>query len=99
MSQQLDSKTDCNKHDPFLGPFQYGGTASLYTGNLTGRNIASGKDLSGLGIWSWQKIRGQGKASLRIATFYRSVTPSQGVGPGSVYSQHLNHFNRTNRRI
>ena len=36
---------------------------------------------------------------MRIANFYRPVPPSQGVGPGSVYSQHLNYLNITNRRI
>ena len=49
MSQQLDSNTACNKYDPFLRPFKYGGTASLSTGNITGRKIALVKDLSGLG--------------------------------------------------
>ena len=37
--QQLDSITACNQQDPFLGPFQYGGTASISTGNTTGRKI------------------------------------------------------------
>ena len=76
MSQQLDSNRACNEHDPLLGPFQYGRTSSLSTGNLTERNIASGKDLSGLGRWIWQKFRGQGKASLRISTFYKPDPPS-----------------------
>ena len=99
MRQQLDSITACNKHDPFLGPFQYGGTASLSTGNLTGRKTASGKDPSGLGIWRWKIFTGQGKALLRIATLYRPVPPEQGTGPGSVYSQYLTYFNSTNRII
>ena len=99
MSQQVDSKTAFNKHDPFLGTFQYGGTASLYTGNLTGRKIAPGKDLYGLGRWSWKQFRGQGKASLRISTFYRPIPQAQVGVPGSVYSQHLTYFNSTNRRI
>ena len=92
MSQQLESNMACNTHDPFLGSFQYGGTASLSTGNLTGIKIAQGKDLSGLGRWSWQKSRGQGNASPRIATFYRPVPPAQGVVPGSVYLQHLTYW-------
>ena len=50
MSQKLDSDTACNKHDPLLVPFQYSGIASLSTGNLTGRKIDSGKDLSGIEI-------------------------------------------------
>ena len=53
MSQQVDLVTAYNKHGPFLDPFQYGGTASLYTRNPTGRKMASGKDPSGIGIWCW----------------------------------------------
>ena len=99
MSQQLYSITAYNKHDPFLGPFQYDGTASLSTGNITRRNTASGKDPSCLGRWRWEKFRGQGKASLRIETFYGPVPSAQGTGPGSVYSQYLIYFNSTNRII
>ena len=36
---------------------------------------------------------------MRIATFYRPVTSSQGRGPGSLYLQHLTYFNSTKRRI
>ena len=28
----------CNEHDPLLGLFQYGGTSSIFTSNLTGIN-------------------------------------------------------------
>ena len=97
MRQQLDLIAACNEHDPLLGPFQYGWTSSLTPGNLTGRKTESGKDPPVIGRWSWQKFRVQGKASLRIATFYRTVSPSQGTGLGSVYSQHLIYFNNTNR--
>ena len=45
ISQQLDSITACNQNDNFLGPFQYGGTASLSTGNLTGRKNPQGETL------------------------------------------------------
>ena len=99
MSHKLDSTTACNEHDSLLGPCQYGGTASISTGKIIGRNIASGKYPSNIERWSWQKYRGQRKASLRISTFYRPVLPYQGGGPGSVYSQHLTYFNNTNRRI
>ena len=51
MSHKLDSITSCNEHDTLLGPFQYGGIASLYNGKLTRRKKASGKDPSGLEIW------------------------------------------------
>ena len=99
MIQQLDSITTCNQHDPFLTPFKYGVTASLSTINLTGRKKSSGRDPSGLGIWSWKKFRVQGNVYLRIATFYRPVPQEKRGGLGSVYSQHLTFFNKKNRRI
>ena len=99
MSQQLDSIISFNQQAAFLGPFQYGGTTSLYIGNLTGRKTAPGRYFSGLGIWGWQTIMGRVNASLRIAIFYRPVPPDQGTSPGSVYSQHLNLFNSIRSRI
>ena len=93
MSQQIDLITACNQHDPFIGPFQYVGTASLSTGNPAGRKSSSGRDPYGLGRWSWQKFRGQGNAYLRIFILYRPFNPAQLAGPGSVYSQHLTFFN------
>ena len=98
MSQQLDSFKSCNQQDALIGPFQDGGRASLSTGNLIGRKTASGRYFSGLGRWSWQKIMGQGNASLRIAIFYRPFPPDQGDIPGSVYSRHLKLFNSISRR-
>ena len=99
MSQNLDSITACNQHEPFLGPFQYGGTASISTRNITGRKTFSGRDPSGIRRYISKKLRGQGNGSLRTATFYRTVSPEQGEGPGSIYSQHLTLFNTKNRRI
>ena len=99
MTQQLDTITACNEHDPLIGSFQYGGTASLYTGNLTARKTASGREPSGLVICIWKEFRGKGNSSLRIATFYRPVAPAQGGGSGSFYSQHLKFFNYISRRV
>ena len=49
MRQNLDTTTSCNEHNPFLGSFQYGGTASLSTGNLISRNAGLGRYTYGLG--------------------------------------------------
>ena len=35
---------------------------------------------------------------MRIITFYQTVPPSVGGGPGSVYAQHLTHFSNLKRR-
>ena len=99
MIQQLDPITACNENDPFLGPFQYGGTSSVSNRNLTGRKTAPGKDPYGIGRGIQKKFRVQGKDSLRIATLYRSAPPVQSTGPGLVYSQHLTYLNSTTRRI
>ena len=64
-----------------------------------GRKISSGRDPSGISIWSWQKFMRQDKSSPIIATFYRPVPPAQGGGPGYVYSQHLTFLNTKNIRI
>ena len=99
MSQKIDTITACNEHDPFLGSFQYGGTASLSTRNFMGRRTASGRYPFGLVRWSWQKFRGQGNTYLRITTFSLPVPPSQGGRSGSVYSQNLTFFNSISRRL
>ena len=59
MSQKLDPITACNQHEPFIGPFKYRVTDCLSTGNIKGRKTSSGRDPTGLGIWSWQKFRVQ----------------------------------------
>ena len=99
MSCQLDAITACNQHDSLLGPFQYVGTTSLYAGNLKGRKTSSGNDPSGLGRWSYQRLRGQGSEPLRISTLYRPAPPAQGKGQGYVYYHHTTHFNKSCRRI
>ena len=99
MIQQIESIADCNQHDPFLGPFQYGVTTYLSTGDLTGRKASSGRYPYGLVRWSWQTFRGKCNSLIRIATFYRPVPPAHGGGLGSVYSQHLTLFNTKIRRI
>ena len=94
--QQMDSTTSYNSHDILSGSYQYGGTLSLSTGNIVIRRIEGGGYLSGLVRWSWQRFRGKGEASLRIANLYIPVPPATGLGSGSVYAQHLTHFHNIN---
>ena len=48
MSEQLYSINSCNQHDPFLGPYQYGVTASISAVNITVIKKSSGRDPSGI---------------------------------------------------
>ena len=89
MIQQLDTITTFNDHDPLSVPFQYVLTASLYTGNLIVNKTDPGRDPSRLGIWTWQRFRGQWNASLLIATFYRHISPSHGGGKAYFFVQNL----------
>ena len=95
MIHQLESTMSYNKHDLLSESYQYRGTASLAKSNISGRKIGSGSDATGLGIWSWQRFRGQGNTILRISKFYRIVPPNQGLGTVSFYAQHLTLFNNT----
>ena len=61
MSKQLEPNTARNKRDPLLGPFQNGGTSSLSTGKITGINIPSGKDISGIGRRSLKSSEDKGR--------------------------------------
>ena len=54
ISQQIDSSSDYNHHCNLLGSYQHGVTTSLTDGNIYGRRIYSGRNISGLGRWSGQ---------------------------------------------
>eukprot|EP00957_Ditylum_brightwellii_P058363 4425620-Ditylum_brightwellii.AAC.1 len=54
-----------------------------------------GRDPSGLGQYTWQKIRGRRGIVLHIVTFYRPCRSAK--GSSSVYAQHLLHFNKIGR--
>ena len=97
MSHRLDSTVAYNKHDLLSVSYQFGGTASLATGNQSDREIGSDSDATGLGRWSWKIFRGQGKSTLCIATLYIPVLPNQRGGTGSLYEQHLTLFNNMGR--
>jgi hypothetical protein len=70
---------------------QYGGTA-LFTINDIAHSVAEkGCDSSGLGRWSWTKLRGKGGYTLIIISAYRPNPPSAGVM--GVYAQQSKYFN------
>jgi hypothetical protein len=85
-----------NIHDKTSGKYQIGGTVSITTGNLIGRlDGPGGRDPTGLGRFSWHRMRERGEITLRIMTFYRPC--KSGNGTASVYSQQLLHLNATGR--
>ena len=98
MNHQLDSIVAYNKHYLLSESYQFGGTASLDTGDLSGSKIGSGSAATGLWRWPWQRFRGQGNATLCISICFIPVPPNQGGGTGSVYEQHLALLNNTGRR-
>eukprot|EP00957_Ditylum_brightwellii_P172700 13147175-Ditylum_brightwellii.AAC.1 len=66
-------------HYKISGKYQVGGTASITTGNFVGRmDGKGGRDPSGLGRYTWHKIRGRGGIVLRIVTFYRPCQTANG---------------------
>eukprot|EP00957_Ditylum_brightwellii_P186088 14168030-Ditylum_brightwellii.AAC.1 len=85
-----------NIHDKILGKYQVGGTASITTGTLVGRlDRKGGRDPSGLGCYTWHKLRGKGGLVLRILTVYRPCKSTNGAA--LVYAQHISHFNTIGR--
>ncbi len=73
---------------------QYGGTAIFTINNIAHRVADKGCDGSGLGRWSWTKLRGKKGHILTIITAYRPNPPSAGVM--GVYTQHTKCFNSIN---
>eukprot|EP00957_Ditylum_brightwellii_P080724 6139142-Ditylum_brightwellii.AAC.1 len=78
-------------HDKIWGKYQVGGTASITAGNLVGRlDRKGGRDPSGLGRYTWHKLRGKGGLVLRILTFCRQCKSTNRAA--LVYAQHISHF-------
>ena len=55
----------------FLGRRQYGGTLTLARGEITDRVFEAGSDSSGLGKWSWIKVKGRDRICTRFIFFYK----------------------------
>ena len=62
------------------------GTGILVRDHHAGRVCGSGVDPSGLGRWSWIRLRGHHRSHLRIFSAYRPVANTRDLG--SVWNQH-----------
>ena len=73
---------------------QYGGV-TLWSMNQAGHRVwQSGSDLTGLGRWSWTRLRGKESVSTRIITAYRPCKNT--AAPGSVWNQQKAYFEDKN---
>jgi len=63
--------TAFNQQDKNPTAHQPGGTGVLTVNQLSHRVMHSGGDASGLGRWSWVRLRGKEGASVRIISAYR----------------------------
>ena len=75
---------------PISRPRQYGGVATIVTDDIAHRVTITGRDPTGLGRWTWARIKGP-ESHIRIISAYRPVHSS---GPETVYTQHERHFFR-----
>ena len=73
---------------------QFGGVLAMAVDDVSHRILSQGKDPTGLGRWAWIRMEGKQVHFIRAASVYR---PVDGLGTGSVYSQHERFFNRNNR--
>ena len=79
-----------NKTDANASRSQPGGTITLARNAIVLNTSEDGADKSGLGRWSWIKLKGKNTCVTRVVTVY---SPSgSGTGPSTVYSQHLAHL-------
>ena len=93
------SRAAYNRNDEFPPKSQYGGTALIAFGRLTGFYGGSGEDETKLGRWSWILFKGEGK-NVRVVSAYRPVKANRvrrrGVDVydrlGTVWEQHVRHF-------
>ena len=67
----------------------------LVTDDLAHRVISTGRDPSGLGQWTWMRLKGP-EFNVQIISAYR---PVHNTGPETVYSQHENIFIRNKMKI
>ena len=71
--------------------FLPGGVASMVVGKWTGRCLDAGQDPTGMGRWTWQKIRGKGEHIITQITAYR-VPQESPPGPTTAYMQQWDHM-------
>jgi len=81
-----------NNKDSTNSTFQPGGTMITSIGKPAHRIEETGKDETGLGRWTWQKMKGKRNIMLRIISAYRPCVPST-AGPTTAYSQQQRYLN------
>jgi exonuclease III len=59
-----------NVHDMTGTKQQWGGTGVMTKGKLKHYAMGAGGDTTGLGRWTWARIRGKGGMVLRVASIY-----------------------------
>ena len=69
---------------------QVGGSAVTVTKQLRAMKEAHGVDPTGLGRWSWIRVRGKHEQFVRFVSCYRPVPG--GGGTGSAWSQHVRFY-------
>jgi hypothetical protein len=82
---------------PPLTDRQFGGTAIFTINHIAHHVFEKGYDNSGLGRWSWTKLRGKNGHVLMIISAYRPNPPSAGVL--GVYAQHNKYFSSIERQV
>jgi hypothetical protein len=80
-----------NQHTAARQPFLPGGTAVMAFHSLLPRAYQRGDDPSGLGRWSWLRIRGK-DMQCRIVQGYRPNIPNVNSKHSTVYAQHEAYF-------
>jgi hypothetical protein len=85
--QATRSKMAYNNTEPTLtATVQFGGVGLIAVDDIAHRVSDQGQDITGLGRWSWLRLKGKQGHHLRIVSAYRPVTG--GSGPGTVHAQH-----------
>jgi len=75
-----------NKQDAHGDKFQSGGTAVLVVNKMSHKTTKPGDDPTGLGRWSWVRLRGKENHFLRVVLVYH---PCKSDGHLTTYQQHV----------
>ena len=82
--ETLKTRIAFNEHAQSEEPTLWGGTGIMCMNQTAARVFETGQDPTGLGRWTWMKLRGKGMI-LRVVSVYR---PCDSKGPTSVAGQH-----------
>ena len=71
---------------------QYGGVTIFSINNAASQIMGSGRDMTGLGRWTWTKYRGRNGIVTRVVCSYRPCAPTGTDKIFSVYAQQQRFF-------